>query len=146
MREANDKIANLMRDEDTKLAQRAKVKHIQEVGDNTKYFHLIVEGKHRWKTIFWLEQDEGTIVGQEKLNVYISEYYKNLFEAPSNCNVSMTETATQDITQLSNDENAILTADFTEGEVHDAILQMENNKALDPDGLQLSSTKIMECN
>jgi hypothetical protein len=36
-------------DEETKWAQCAKVKHIQEGGNNTKYFHLIADGKHRKK-------------------------------------------------------------------------------------------------
>ena len=63
MRNANDELAKLRRDEESKWAQRAKVKHIQESGDNTKYFHLIANGKHRRKRIFQLEQDEGTIVG-----------------------------------------------------------------------------------
>ena len=75
LREANDKICSLRRDEETKWAQRAKVKHIQEGGNNTKYFHLIANGKHRKKKIFQLEQDEGTIVGDSNLKVYISEYY-----------------------------------------------------------------------
>jgi hypothetical protein len=42
-------IAKLQRDEDTKWAQRAKLNHIQEGGNNTKYFHLIANGKRRKK-------------------------------------------------------------------------------------------------
>ena len=49
LKEANDRISSLRRDEEMKWAQRAKVKHIQEGVDNTKYFHLIVNGKHRKK-------------------------------------------------------------------------------------------------
>jgi hypothetical protein len=47
----------LRRDEESKLVQRAKVKHIQVGGDNTKYFKLIVKGKHGRKNIFQLEQE-----------------------------------------------------------------------------------------
>jgi hypothetical protein len=39
-----------------------------------------------------------------------------------------------DIPQLSNEENDILTADFTVEVVYEAILNMEKNKALGPDG------------
>ena len=74
LREANDRICSLRRDEETKWAQRAKIKHVQEGGNNTKYFHLIANGKHRKKKIFQLEQDEGTIIGDEELKVYITEY------------------------------------------------------------------------
>jgi hypothetical protein len=47
LRKANDDITKLHRDGESKWAQRAKVKHIQEGGNNTKYFHLIANGKHR---------------------------------------------------------------------------------------------------
>jgi hypothetical protein len=79
LRKANDELAKLRRDEETKWGQRAKVKHVQEGGNNTKYFHLVANGKHRKKKIFQLEQDEGIIIGQDNLKTYISEYYKNLF-------------------------------------------------------------------
>jgi hypothetical protein len=59
-----------------------EVKHVQEGGNNTKYFHLIANKKHRKNRISQLEQDEGTIVVEEKLKVYIIEYYKKLFGAP----------------------------------------------------------------
>jgi hypothetical protein len=48
-KEANERLLSLRRDEEFKWAQRAKVKYIQEGGDNTKYFHLIANGKHRKK-------------------------------------------------------------------------------------------------
>jgi mannosylglycoprotein endo-beta-mannosidase len=117
----------------TKWAQRAKIKHVQEGGNNTKYFHLIANGKHRKKKIFQLEQDEGTIVGEENLKVYITEYYKKLFGAPAPSDFSLDESRTDDIPKLSLDEKSILAADFTEKEVYEAILQMEHNKAPGPD-------------
>ena len=70
-KEAEEGLAKLRRDEESKWAQRAKVKHIQEGGCNTKYFHIIANGKRRKKRIFQLEQDEGTIVGEENLKIFI---------------------------------------------------------------------------
>jgi hypothetical protein len=63
-REAEVKLVVLRRDEEDKWARRAKVKYIQQGGSNTKYFHLIANGKHRKKKKIQLEQDEGTIVGE----------------------------------------------------------------------------------
>jgi hypothetical protein len=40
----------------------------------------------------------------------------------------MIESEIDDIPQLSEEENRILTADFNEKEVHNAIMQMEKNK------------------
>ena len=134
LNEANVKIAALRRDEEAKWAQRAKVKHVQEGGNNTKYFHMVANGKHRRKRIFQLEQDDGIVVGQENLKVYITEFYKNLFGAPGENFFSLDEAVVQDIPQLSEQENNILKAQFTEQEVYDAIFQMEKNKAPGPDG------------
>jgi hypothetical protein len=131
-KEADECLANLRRDEETKWAQRAKVKHIQEGGNNTKYFHLIANGKHRKKRIFQLEQDEGTIVGQENLKTFITEYYKRLFGAPAPSFVSLIEEVTHDIAQLSDEEKDILTSPFTEEEVFEAISNMEHDKAPGP--------------
>jgi hypothetical protein len=55
---------------------------VQEGGNNTKYFHLIANRKHRKKRISQLEKDEGTIVVEENLKFHIIEYYKKLFGAP----------------------------------------------------------------
>jgi hypothetical protein len=133
-KEADIALAKLRHDEETKWAQHAKVKHIQEGGNNTRYFHLIANGKHRKKRIFQLEQDEGTIVGQQNLKVFITEYYKKLFGAPVANFFNIREEVTHDIPQLSQEENSILASPFTEEEVFEAISKMEHNKAPGPDG------------
>jgi hypothetical protein len=46
----------------------------------------------------------------------------------------MIENRIDDITQLSEEENVLLTANFTEEEVFQAITQMEHNKSPGPDG------------
>jgi hypothetical protein len=90
--------------------------------------------KKEKKKIYQLEQEEGTIVGDEDLEVYISEFYKKLFEDPIPSNVDLIEDNNQDIPKLSVEENNLLTSPFTEKEVHEAISQMEHNKAPGPDG------------
>jgi hypothetical protein len=134
LKKANESLSKLRREEESKWAQRAKVKHVQEGGNNTKYFHLIANGKHRKKKIFQLEQDEGTIVGEHNLKVYITEFYKKLFGTPAPSHISLVENEIHDIPQISQAENEILTAPFTEEEVFEAISQMELNKAPCPDG------------
>jgi hypothetical protein len=51
LRKANDDLTKL-RDEEMKWARCAKVKHVQEGDNNTKYFHLIANRKHRRKKYF----------------------------------------------------------------------------------------------
>jgi hypothetical protein len=133
-KEADERLAFLRRNEESKWAQRAKVKYIQEGGDRTKYFHLIANGKHRKKKTFQLEQDEGTIIGEENLKVFISEYYKGLFGAPNINHFTLMEDRIEDIPQLSSEEKELLSTDFTELEVMEAIMEMKKNKASGPDG------------
>jgi hypothetical protein len=71
----------------SKWGQRAKIKHIREGGNNTKYFHLVVNDK-RIKKIFQLEHGEGTMVGQENLKIYITEYYKKYLVLPNRVSMS----------------------------------------------------------
>jgi hypothetical protein len=47
---------------------------MQEGGNNMKYFQIIANGKHRRWKIYQLEQDEGTIMGQENINNYITNF------------------------------------------------------------------------
>jgi hypothetical protein len=115
----------MRRDEETIWARRAKVKYVQD---------LIAKGKHK-KKIFHVEQDGGTIVGEDNLKFYITKYYKKLFGEPSHNSFSLMEDRIEHIPQLSTEENAILTADFTENEVLQAISQIKLNKAPGPDGL-----------
>jgi hypothetical protein len=100
-----------------------------EGGNNTRYFHLIANGKHRKKKIFQLEQQEETIVGEDNLKVYITEFYKKLFGAPAPSNISLIEEVVHDIPQISLAGNEILTNPFTEEEVFEAISRMKLNKA-----------------
>ena len=58
-----ERLAQLLREEEIKWYQRAKVKNLLEGDANTKYFHLVANGKHRKTRIFQLEQEEGLICG-----------------------------------------------------------------------------------
>ena len=64
-----------------------------------------------------LIQEEGTIEGHEQLKSYITKYYKNLFGEPDVDNFSLDETQTDDIPQVSDQENAHLIAPFSMEEV-----------------------------
>jgi hypothetical protein len=47
LRDANECLSKLRREDESKWSQCAKVNHVQEGGNNTKYFHVIANGKHR---------------------------------------------------------------------------------------------------
>jgi hypothetical protein len=90
-KDADERLVKLRHDEELKWAQCAKVKHVQQGGNNTRYFHLVANAKHRKKLIFQLEQDEGIIVGEDNLKDFITDYYKKLFGAPLPNDFTMVE-------------------------------------------------------
>ena len=122
-------VARLLQEEEIKYYQRSKADFILMGDSNTRYFQLVANGRHRKKCIYSLQQDEGRIEGQEELKKYITDYYKSLFGAPAEGNFTLDETRTDDIPQVTAEENDILTAPFSEEEVKAAVFQMEHNKA-----------------
>jgi hypothetical protein len=130
----NALIRALLREEELKWYQRSKAQFILEGDSNTRYFHGIPNGHHRRKCILSLVQDEGRIEGHEQLKSYITNYYKGLFGPPEESSFSLEESQTDDIPQVSMEENGLLTAPYLEDEVKKAVFQMEHNKAPGPDG------------
>jgi hypothetical protein len=80
LKQANDQYNKIRCDKEIKWAQRAK----------------------------GLKQEEGTIIGDENLKVYITKYYKKIFGPPEDNSVEMMENRIDDIPQLSEEENVLL--------------------------------------
>jgi len=59
-----------------------KTKDLLKGDDNTKYFHLVANRRHRKQCIFKLEQEDGVTEGDAELKAYIANYYKRLFGPP----------------------------------------------------------------
>ena len=132
--QSNAQLAGLLREEELKWYQRSKSQFILQGDSNTRYFHSLANGRHRKKRIHSLLQDGVTIEGHDQLKSYITSYYKNLFGAPEEGSFSLDESRTDDIPQVSDEENSLLTAPYNEDEVRKAVFQMEHNKAPGPDG------------
>ena len=86
------------------------------------------------KNIFSLDHANGIIEGQANLKAYITRFYKELFGEPEVSSFTLEKDRIFDVPQVTQTENDVLTAPFTEQEVHEAIFDMEHNKAPDPDG------------
>jgi hypothetical protein len=68
-------------------------------------FHLIANGKHRIKRIFQLEQEEETIIGQDNIKCYITNFYMKLFGKPEVNSFTLDEKMVGDSPQISPEEN-----------------------------------------
>jgi mannosylglycoprotein endo-beta-mannosidase len=61
-----------LREEEIKWYERAKVKTLLEGDDNTRFFHLVANGKHRKQHISKLENVQGIVIGDDQLKIYIT--------------------------------------------------------------------------
>jgi hypothetical protein len=77
-----ERLVSLLREEEIKWYERAKVKTLLEGDANTRFFHLVANGKHRKQHIYRLEDDNGVVVSSDRLKCHITNYYKNLFRFP----------------------------------------------------------------
>jgi hypothetical protein len=129
-----NRLLSLWREEELRWFQISKSKFLLQGDNNTKFFHLIAKGKHRKSRIIQLENDGNIITGNNNLKEYITNYYSDLFGPSENSGFSLDENYNSDITQVTETENDILNAPFSEEEVKHAIFQMKHNKAPGPDG------------
>jgi hypothetical protein len=104
----NNKLAEMLREEEIKWYQHAKVKELLEGELNTKYFQLIANGQHRKTRIFQLHHDDKIIEGEKELSEYVTKYYKDLFAAPSSNSFALDESRLDDINQVIEEENNVL--------------------------------------
>jgi len=95
---------------------------------------MVANGKHRKQHIYQLENEHGVLVGDDQLKTHITHYYKGLFGSPEEAHISLMEDRNHDIPQVTQEENDVLVAEFTEAEVREAVFQLEHNKASGPDG------------
>ena len=72
-------LTKLLREEEIYWLQRSKATKLLQGDDNTKYFHMVANGRHRKTKIIQLEQEGGIVVRDANLNNYITEFYKGLF-------------------------------------------------------------------
>jgi hypothetical protein len=113
----NNRLAELLREEEMKWYQRAKVKELLEGDSNTKYFQLVVNGKYRKSRIFQLQHNDQIIEGEDAPKKHITKYYKNLFGPLEESTISLDDSRMDDIAQVSNVENEQLVKLFSEEEV-----------------------------
>jgi hypothetical protein len=77
-----EQLTTLLREEEIKYYQRAKVKNFLLGDNNTRYFQMIANGKHRKKGIFFLDDANGKIEGQENSKsttlTFTKSYSENL--------------------------------------------------------------------
>ena len=62
-----ERLVLLLREEEIKWYERAKVKTLLEGDDSTRFFHQVANGKHQKQHIYKLENDQGVVIGDDQL-------------------------------------------------------------------------------
>lgn len=110
----NNRLAMLLRYEEIKWYQRAKVRDLLEGDSNTKYFQLLANGKQRKTRIYQLLDGDHIISGYAELKKHITTYYKGLFGPSEKTQFSLDENRREDIPQVARIENEALKANYSE--------------------------------
>jgi mannosylglycoprotein endo-beta-mannosidase len=105
--------------------------------NNTKFFHMIANGRKRKNTIMYLNSEEGRIKGDENLLKHATEYYKNLFGQGTRNAITLDPDLSEDWEKVSDPDNDEITKPFSETEIKEALDQMEKNKAAGPDEIPI---------
>jgi hypothetical protein len=131
-KEAQEKHARLLVQEETYWRQRAKMHWLKEGDLNTKFFHLSASIRSKAKKIDKLITGENMEVKtQPEICEVAKNYFDQLFKAKASVHDPILSLITPKITQEDNDK---LTAPVTKEEIHEALTQMHPDKAPGPDG------------
>ena len=71
-----ERLVLLLREKEIKWYERAKVKTLLEGDDNTRFFHLVANGKHRKQHIYKLENDQGIVIGDDQLKSHLLSFIR----------------------------------------------------------------------
>jgi hypothetical protein len=93
-------LTKLHREEELYWLPWPKATKVTQGDNNTKYFHILANGRHKKTQITQLEQEEGIIVGDDNLKNYVTNYYKSLFGLPENNLFILDEQLMDDIPQV----------------------------------------------
>jgi hypothetical protein len=136
------RLAQLLREEEIKWYQRAKVKELLEGDSNTKYFHMVANGKHRKNRIFQMHNGDRMLYEDRELKSHITRFYKDLFGPPESLSFTLDEDLRDDIIQVTQAKNEELIKTFSEEEVEAVVFSMEHNKAPGPDGFPVEFYQV----
>jgi hypothetical protein len=101
--------------------------------NNTKYFQKMDNGRKRKQSIFYLQDGEINILGDENLLNHATEYYKGIFGPGTGDMMDLDANLWPDNQKVTAIENEELITPFTEIEIKNALFQVERNKAVGPD-------------
>lgn len=137
----NIELNEILADEELFWLQHSNERWLLKGDQNTTYFHRIANGRKRKNTIHSFTDGEVIIEGTQNLLDHATAYYKNLFGPASGNLFHLAPDTWMDEEKLTEEDNLILTSEFTEEEVKKALFSMESNRAPGPDNIPVEFYK-----
>jgi hypothetical protein len=97
-------------------------------------FHRIANGKRRKQTLFSLMDGDRQVSRTENILKHASDFNKNLFGPEDGDDFELDDGLWPSDDCITEVENSVLTREFQEAKIKEALFQMERNKATGPDG------------
>lgn len=123
--------------EETYWYERSHETWLLKGDNNTSFFHRCANGRKRKNTIISLEDGDQIIEGDDKLLEHATKYYSELFGPGLDFNIQTDSNIWAGANMITEEDNDILCQSFTEREIHNALFQMESNKAAGPDKIPI---------
>ena len=134
MQEIQEELETIWHMEETKAKQRSRDRHIKEGDKNIAYFQAIFNQKRRKKSIAALHGDNDLVTNNKNMLKLVVEFYKKLFAHEEKLDIHLDSSFWEVEDLITEEENDILVAPFSEEEIREAIFGSYADGAPGPDG------------
>lgn len=139
-KEATTDLFRSLKQRNSLLAQKAKIRWLKEGDVNSKFFHRAINFRRKGNGIAVMLLDGEWIEDVKGVKEGIFSFFKNHFSRTRRTRPSMA--ADLFANKLSPEDNEFLLAPFSEDEVKLAIENCESSKSPDPDGFNFKFIKV----
>jgi hypothetical protein len=140
MKNIAGELQGIWRNEKIKSRQRSREKEILEGDQNTSYFHAMANKRRRKKQIVSLEGPDGEVNDTKGIIDIVVHYYKNLFEAESLMDISLSDDFWNPSEMVTDAHNSELDKEFSE-KIKEAVFGSYAKVAPGPDAFRFFSIK-----